>query len=491
MIFEQFLNVMRPAWLHFHTLYWIVVVRFNFSMNLLVVTFPLIGTLVMVTTSQDQNPAHTYLSPRVEGYDITLEVLGLDDCRDEFAGNIVITGQDETQPILICPVDTVIDCTVEVIPANTGELIVMDNCGINDIEITFTDEVTTEVACTRVIKRTWAVVDKANNINTCEQIISVVDLSGPVISNCPGGISVNSDLGRCGADVNIIPPIADDSCNRVISLTNDYTNTNIATSFYPVGTTIVTWTALDDCGNVSATCSHSVTVIDNEAPTIECIAGDTTIQATRGALGALFEFSLPNRMDNCSADLVGSHQSGDFFPCGETIVTYNAVDPAGNLSETCVFTITVECDLDIDFAGVDCGMAVTTRYSGNRTENDPSKSVLELIDIRTRDFAAANQNQSDQFNILSDPRWTAFNLGELFGTAIDDQDFVYVASTSIYPENYFGANQENTGGEIYRINTNTGEVELFQQLPNSGQGLGNLCFANHKNGRYPICNKLG
>ena len=216
------------------------------------------------TLSNQENPNHTYNSTKAGGFDVTLSVAGTSNCQDMITQNLVITGQDATAPIIICPKDTAVDCTTPLIPANTGELIIMDNCGINDIEITFNDEVTTEATCSRVIKRTWAVVDKSNNIETCVQIISVIDESGPEINNCPQGIAVNNDPGDCGALVNVVPPIATDGCNQVLSLTNDFTNNATATDFYPVGTTIVTWSALDNCGNVTATCSHSIVVMDNE-----------------------------------------------------------------------------------------------------------------------------------------------------------------------------------------------------------------------------------
>lgn len=435
-------------------------------------------------TSQDESPEHTFLMPDMNGYDVFLEVTDNNGCRDEISQNIVVSGQDQTIPVIICPRDTAVDCNLELIPENTGELMVMDNCGTNGIQITYSDEITTQATCSRVIKRTWAVVDKANNIETCIQIISAIDMTGPEITECPAGISVSTNPGECGADVMIIPPIPVDACNEVLTLTNDFNNTNLASGFYPIGTTIVTWSARDICGNVTADCSHSVTVIDEERPTIVCNAMDTTLQASRGALGATLNFPLPVGMDNCSAELVGSHQSGDFFPCGETIVTFNAVDPEGNLSETCQFTVTVVCDLAIDFDPLACGMAAVTKYSGNRQENNPQNNVFEVIDIREQNASTQNQNIADQFNFIQDPRWTAFNMGEVFGTAIDDQQFIYLTSTTIYPENYFGANHENTGGEIYRINPNTGMVELFQRLPNTGQGLGNICFANHQSNRF-------
>ena len=199
-------------------------------------------------------------------------------------------------------------------------------------------------------------------------------------------MTVNNDPGECGATVTVIPPLADDECNIVISSTNNYNNSNISTTFYPVGTTVVTWSALDNCGNTTSSCSHSITVRDNEKPSIQCMAQDTTIQAERGAYGAIVSFPLPTFQDNCGASLVASHPSGSFFPCGQTTVTYTAVDSSGNSSDACVFLITVECDVDIDFPGVDCGMAVSTQYSGDRNSNDPFDNVLNIIDLRVRDF---------------------------------------------------------------------------------------------------------
>ena len=131
------------------------------------------------TVVQTENPNHTYTSPKVDPYTVLLEVRDTNNCQNEFMDNILITGQDNTPPTIICPPDTAVDCTVELIPMNTGEPIIMDNCGINDIQITFTDEVTTEATCSKTIKRTWIIVDKSNNIESCIQIISAIDQSPP------------------------------------------------------------------------------------------------------------------------------------------------------------------------------------------------------------------------------------------------------------------------------------------------------------------------
>jgi gliding motility-associated-like protein len=49
----------------------------------------------------------------------------------------------------------------------------------------------------------------------------------------------------------------------------------------------------------------------------------------------------PTATDNCSvASFTSSHNSGDTFPAGTTMVTYTAIDPAGIVS-TCTFNVTV------------------------------------------------------------------------------------------------------------------------------------------------------
>jgi subtilisin-like proprotein convertase family protein len=54
------------------------------------------------------------------------------------------------------------------------------------------------------------------------------------------------------------------------TIINDYNGTDDASDFYPVGTTTVTWTLIDDSGN-SVQCTMDVTVNDIEPPVISCV----------------------------------------------------------------------------------------------------------------------------------------------------------------------------------------------------------------------------
>ncbi|MBK8470778.1 MAG: HYR domain-containing protein [Sphingobacteriales bacterium] len=74
-----------------------------------------------------------------------------------------------------------------------------------------------------------------------------------------------------------------DNCG-VASVLNSFNGTSNASDTYPVGTTTVVWTVTDVNGN-TATCSHTVTVTDSEAPLLVCPA-DISLTAASGSCDA-------------------------------------------------------------------------------------------------------------------------------------------------------------------------------------------------------------
>lgn len=85
----------------------------------------------------------------------------------------------------------------------------------------------------------------------------VTDIEAPVINDCPADIVVNADAGQSSAVVTWVPPTASDNCG-VASLVS----THSPGDTFPLGTTTVTYTATDTCGN-TAECSFDVTVEAN------------------------------------------------------------------------------------------------------------------------------------------------------------------------------------------------------------------------------------
>jgi hypothetical protein len=121
--------------------------------------------------------------------------------------------------------------------------------------------------------------DAAGNAATCSFSVTVADNEVPTVV-CPANISATAAPGLCSANVTFIAT-ATDNCTANPSIVYSIPSG----SAFNVGTTAVTATATDLAGNV-ATCSFSVTVADNEVPTVVCPA-NISVTAAPGLCTAL------------------------------------------------------------------------------------------------------------------------------------------------------------------------------------------------------------
>jgi hypothetical protein len=143
----------------------------------------------------------------------------------------------------------------------------------SDPVVTFSD-VVTPGACSQeeTITRTWTATDASGNSDTCDQIITVVDTTAPVIT-CPGDVTIECDVNPIPANTGG-SATAVDVCdpNPVIIFSDAETPGSC-----PQEKTITrTWTATDACGN-SSNCDQTITVVDTTPPVITCNAPDTII----------------------------------------------------------------------------------------------------------------------------------------------------------------------------------------------------------------------
>lgn len=135
-------------------------------------------------------------------------------------------------------------------------------------------------SCYKIL-RTWTIIDWCNynpNVSTTKgkftytQIIKVEDQEPPKLI-APKDITVAVSNNCTSATVNIPLPTVTD-CSNSVALTNDSRfapqRLGDASGEYPLGTTIVTYRAVDPCGNYS-TVKVRVTVIDQKAPEMVCI----------------------------------------------------------------------------------------------------------------------------------------------------------------------------------------------------------------------------
>lgn len=163
-----------------------------------------------------------------------------------------------------------------------------------------------------------------------------------------------------------------------------------------VNTSTVTYYAEDAVGNFTQ-CSFEVTVTDDDAPRfINCPEPAVIVDAPATWCSAFANYSLPLAVDNCSIPVVTQVDdtgltSGDLYPVGITINTFEAVDPTGNTTRCDVKIIvndfhtppTFECpgDVTMDTDPGDCGAVVTGIAPTDIEDNClPNLTIVYRID---------------------------------------------------------------------------------------------------------------
>lgn len=274
---------------------------------------------------------------------------------------------------IIFPANAVVDCgtTDPTNPTNTGQPTIngfdipvdsIDNCMLS---AGFTDGtmITDCSASTFSIERTWTAIYWCDNtIRNGTQIISVTDMTAPVIS-CPNDFSVGTSTqpGDCGASFLLPPATATDDCsNFTITAATSSGGTGFGPyNNVPLGTEMITYTATDECGN-SSSCTVEITVFDNETPTPVCEEFTTISLNTSGVatvpacvFDANSDCNNPASYDDCSPIAFrASLSNGDFtdnltFNCTQAGGTFNVflqvyetVNPAS--ATVCMVNVTIE-----------------------------------------------------------------------------------------------------------------------------------------------------
>ena len=261
--------------------------------------------------------------------------------------NFDVVVVDNTAPVAVCQavtiqVDGTGNATLSASQVNNNST---DNCAVTVVEIskdgmswaTSLSYTCTDLGSGNTV--TLRVKDAADNENTCNATVTVVDNTAPVISGCPGDITRHTDSGESTAVVSWTAPTAGDNCG--MAAVDGLTSTHNPGDTFPQGETTVTYTATDAAGNQS-TCSFKVTVVDEEIPEITC-PSDITVSNGLGQCGSVVTYTAPEGTDNspgATTALTLGLPSGSMFPVGTTTVTYTVTD-ASNNSASCSFDVTV------------------------------------------------------------------------------------------------------------------------------------------------------
>ena len=126
----------------------------------------------------------------------------------------------------------------------------------------------------------YILTDAAGNQTECSFTVTVQDTQLPVV-NCPDNLTVQLPAGACEATPALVPVFVNDNCGAV-------TITYSPAAPYPIGTTAVTMTVVDEAGN-STSCVFNITVLEHipAVPELACngqinvsLGPDCTVEIT-------------------------------------------------------------------------------------------------------------------------------------------------------------------------------------------------------------------
>ena len=246
-----------------------------------------------------------------------------------------VTVQDNVAPTALCQ-----NLTVQLDASGSGSTTAAavengssDACGIQSRSLSQTDFGCADVGANTVI---LTVTDVNGNESTCSATITVEDNVAPT-ALCQD-VTVQLDAsGNGSTTAAAVDNGSSDACG-VQSRSLSQTSFGCA----DVGANTETLTITDVNGNVS-TCSATITVEDNIAPTAACL--NTTVEIQPDGFYDLQEsdvYDAANSSDNCAISTVNF--PGAVFTCADVglafPVTVTAGDPSGNTS-TCTATVAV------------------------------------------------------------------------------------------------------------------------------------------------------
>jgi len=201
---------------------------------------------------------------------------------------------------------------------------------------------------------TWTAVDESGNSASATQTVTIVDTKKPGLS-IPEDQTVEASSLE-GTLVEIGQAWAHD-ITGISSIVHD------APDAFPLDSTLIAWTAIDNHGNIT-TAYQTVTVVDTTTPTIiypQDILAEV-IDPTMNYIGL-------GELD--AADSVGiesvTNDKPITFPFGSTTVTWTVTDTSGNVSQATQVVTLVDTIDPVIFAPSDI-VAEATNLSGTMVE---------------------------------------------------------------------------------------------------------------------------
>ncbi len=286
------------------------------------------GVMISMTETSTQDPDNN--QPGHYQYTITRTWVATDAGGNSSTASQIITIQDLQAPVITVPANILQNND----PGNCGAKVYFsatatDNCSPVSVSYTTASGSVFPVGVTTV---TVTATDIAGNNTTADFTVTVADTEKPVVQ-VHGDYTMVSEPGVCGATIgSIVPPVVSDNCG-IASISHDHPST-----YYPVGTTILTWIVTDVHGNVTDTAKQRITVVDNETPVV--MVSDLSVANDPGTCGTNIVLPIPVTSDNCGVATISNNHPSTYYPVGTTDVVWTVYDING-LHKTATQTITV------------------------------------------------------------------------------------------------------------------------------------------------------
>ena len=249
------------------------------------------------------------------------------------------------------------------------------------------------------------------------------DVVVPVLAlNCPPNQTIQVPAGATFGTSNNITATASTTCTGgAVNVSASTNGVPLNGNSFPVGVTVINYTATDACGNAQS-CTTTITVVTETQGGVLSLTGCSgNLNVNAGSNNtAVVSWNAPSATSTCAggATLVQTNglASGSAFPAGNTTVSYTATDACGN-TETCSFTVTVNpfvggqnTDIQLALSTDNTALAPWSYYTFTLTATNTStvnatNLVIELINDNSQLVYDSQSVSSGTYNNWSG-EWT-------------------------------------------------------------------------------------